>query len=69
MGMEFRPCIDIHNGKVKQLVGASVQDQGDTACENYVAGESAGWFAALFAQKNLKNDWNQKPSIKHNQNG
>ena len=53
--MEFRPCIDIHNGKVKQLVGASVQDQGDTACENYVAGESAGWFAALFAQKNLKN--------------
>lgn len=53
--MEFRPCIDIHNGKVKQLVGASVQDQGDTARENYVARESAAWFADLFAQKNLKN--------------
>ena len=52
--MEFRPCIDIHNGKVKQLVGASVQDQGDTARENYVSGEGAAWFAGLFSQKNLK---------------
>lgn len=53
--MEFRPCIDIHNGKVKQLVGASVQDQDDTARENYVSGEGAAWFAGLFSQKKLKN--------------
>ena len=26
--MEFRPCIDIHNGKVKQIVGGSLRDQG-----------------------------------------
>lgn len=31
--MEFRPCIDIHNGKVKQIVGSSLRDQGDTAKE------------------------------------
>ena len=23
--MEFRPCIDIHNGKVKQIVGGSLK--------------------------------------------
>ena len=27
--MEFRPCIDIHNGKVKQIVGSSLRDAGD----------------------------------------
>lgn len=53
--MEFRPCIDIHNGKVKQLIGGSVQDQGDIASENYVSKEGAAWFARLFADKNLKN--------------
>ena len=53
--MEFRPCIDIHNGKVKQLVGGSVQDQGDLASENYVSSEDAAWFAKCFADKNLKN--------------
>lgn len=52
--MELRPCIDIHNGKVKQLVGASVQDCGDQAAENYVAEEGAAWYAKLFAQRNLK---------------
>ena len=29
--MEFRPCIDIHNGKVKQIVGSSLRDAGDQA--------------------------------------
>ena len=29
--MEFRPCIDIHNGKVKQIVGGSLKDTGDFA--------------------------------------
>ncbi len=53
--MELRPCIDIHNGKVKQLVGESVQDQGDRASENFVAREKADWFARLFRDKNLKN--------------
>ena len=25
--MEFRPCIDIHNGSVKQIVGGSLKDK------------------------------------------
>lgn len=34
--MEFRPCIDIHNGKVKQIVGGSLKDEKDFAKENFV---------------------------------
>ena len=33
--MKFRPCIDIHNGKVKQLVGGSLKDKGNQADENF----------------------------------
>ena len=40
--MEFRPCIDIHNGKVKQIVGGSLKDRGDFASENFVS-EQAGF--------------------------
>lgn len=36
--MEFRPCIDIHNGKVKQIVGGTLKDQNDQAAENFVSG-------------------------------
>ncbi len=35
--MKFRPCIDIHNGKVKQIVGGSLTDTGDWAQTNFVA--------------------------------
>lgn len=34
--MRFRPCIDIHNGQVKQIVGGSLCDEGDRADENFV---------------------------------
>ena len=53
--MQLRPCIDIHNGKVKQLVGGTVRDQGDFACENYVSSHDAVWYAERFRQKGLKN--------------
>ena len=35
--MRIRPCIDIHNGRVKQIVGSSLKDQDSQAVENYVA--------------------------------
>ena len=53
--MEFRPCIDVHNGKVKQLVGGSVADISDSAQENFVSEKDAAWDARLFGEKNLKN--------------
>ena len=39
--MKFRPCIDIHNGKVKQIVGSSLKDEGNEARENFVAQQDA----------------------------
>ena len=52
--MEFRPCIDIHNGKVKQIVGSSLEDFGNRAAENFVAQESAGFYASLYKKYGLK---------------
>lgn len=49
--MQFRPCIDIHNGMVKQIVGSSLRDAGDHAAENFVAAQDASFFAKLY-QKN-----------------
>lgn len=53
--MEFRPCIDIHNGSVKQIVGGSLCDQGDTARENYVSGQDAAFYAGLYREYKITN--------------
>ena len=52
--MRFRPCIDIHNGKVKQIVGGSLMDKGDKAEENFVAEEDAEYYARLYRQDGLR---------------
>ena len=52
--MEFRPCIDIHNGKVKQIVGSSLKDEGDFAVENFVSERDASYYAELYKKDGLK---------------
>lgn len=52
--MRFRPCIDIHNGKVKQIVGGSLQDEGDRAQENFVSCQDAAYYARLYQKRGLK---------------
>ena len=52
--MEFRPCIDIHNGKVKQIVGGSLSDLGDRAQENFVSEQDAAFYAKLYQKYKLK---------------
>lgn len=51
--MHFRPCIDIHNGKVKQIVGASLTDQGNQAKENFTASENADYYAKMYQKDGL----------------
>ena len=51
--MRFRPCIDIHNGKVKQIVGGSLTDRGDRASTNFVADKPADWFAGRYQEDGL----------------
>lgn len=52
--MEFRPCIDIHNGQVKQIVGGTLTDQNDQAKENFVATKDADYYAKLYQEKGIK---------------
>lgn len=52
--MEFRPCIDIHNGKVKQIVGGSLTDAKNQAQENFVSSQDAAFYANLYKQKRIK---------------
>ena len=46
--MKFRPCIDIHNGKVKQIVGGSLRDAQDQAAENFVSDQGGAFFAEFY---------------------
>lgn len=52
--MEFRPCIDIHNGKVKQIVGSSLRDAGDQASENFVSGQDAAFYARMYQSRGIR---------------
>ncbi len=52
--MEFRPCIDIHNGKVKQIVGGSLRDDHDAAEENFVSGQDAAFYAGFYRSRGIR---------------
>lgn len=55
--MRFRPCIDIHGGRVKQIVGGSLKDMdssGSIARENYVSDADADFYGRLYKEYNLK---------------
>ncbi|MBR6384347.1 MAG: phosphoribosylformimino-5-aminoimidazole carboxamide ribotide isomerase [Lachnospiraceae bacterium] len=49
--MKFRPCIDIHNGKVKQIVGSSLTD--NSAKENFISDKDSAYFAELYKDNDL----------------
>ncbi len=52
--MRFRPCIDIHNGKVKQIVGGSLTDRGSEAEENFVSEQDAAFYAEFYKKDGLR---------------
>ena len=54
--MKFRPCIDIHNGKVKQIVGGSLRDAGDQAEENFVSEQDAAFLPDYIKIKSFQAD-------------
>lgn len=51
--MKFRPCIDIHNGAVKQIVGGSLKDATSHATENFVSSYDASYYARLYQSDGL----------------
>lgn len=48
---QFRPCIDLHDGKVKQIIGGSLNDQGATT--NFISEKDASFYAELYKKDNL----------------
>lgn len=51
--MAFRPCIDLKDGRVVQIVGGSLTED-DRASINHVSQHSAADFAALYQRDNLR---------------
>ena len=49
----FRPCIDLHDGKVKQLVGGTLGAEPERLRTNFVSDRSAAWFAELYRRDGL----------------
>jgi len=50
----FRPCIDLHEGKVKQIVGGSIGVEAEGPRTNFVSDRPASWFAELYRRDGLK---------------
>lgn len=50
---KYRPCIDLHNGKVKQIVGGTLSDSGEGVKENFVSDKGSVDFANMYAQDQL----------------
>ena len=50
----FRPCIDLHEGKVKQIVGGSLSAQPGELRTNFVSERNAAWYAELYRRDDLR---------------
>ena len=50
----FRPCIDLHEGRVKQIVGGTLSDEPGRLQTNFVSDRPAAWFAELYRRDGLK---------------
>lgn len=51
--MKFRPCIDLHQGVVKQIVGSTLRDDQEALETNFQAEKPAKWFADKYKKDNL----------------
>ena len=50
----FRPCIDLHEGKVKQIVGGTLTDDATGLRTHFVAERPAAWFAERYRRDGLR---------------
>ena len=49
----FRPCIDLHEGRVKQIVGGTLRDDGRAPQTNFISPHPPAWFADRYRQDGL----------------
>jgi phosphoribosylformimino-5-aminoimidazole carboxamide ribotide isomerase len=50
----FRPCIDLHQGQVKQIVGRTLRDDGPGPVERFVSTRDAAWYAERYREDGLR---------------
>ena len=50
---KFRPCIDLHDGKVKQIVGSTLRDDEAGPNTNFVSAHSSSYYASLYKRDGL----------------
>ncbi len=50
----FRPCIDLHSGQVKQIVGGTLSTTSSDLKTNYVSKLPASYFAQLYKENGLE---------------
>ena len=50
----FRPCIDLHEGKVKQIVGGTLGGQPSALRTNFVSERSGAYYAELYRRDGLR---------------
>ncbi len=50
----FRPCIDLHEGKVKQIVGGTLGSETKGLRTNFVSDRPAVWYAQLYKRDGLR---------------
>lgn len=50
---KFRPCIDLHSGEVKQIVGGTLSTDLSKLKTNHVSSLPAGYFANLYEKFSL----------------
>jgi phosphoribosylformimino-5-aminoimidazole carboxamide ribotide isomerase len=51
--IEFRPCIDLHNGKVKQIVGSTLTDDDSTVATNFESEHDSAFYAQIYKRDGL----------------
>ncbi|MCP3966827.1 MAG: phosphoribosylformimino-5-aminoimidazole carboxamide ribotide isomerase [Lentisphaerae bacterium] len=51
--MRFRPCIDLHQGKVKQIVGGTLTDNDSNVRTNFESEHDPAYYAQLYQQDRL----------------
>ena len=51
---KFRPCIDLHNGTVKQIVGGSLSKDGVGLKTNFESDQPASYYAEIYREDNLQ---------------
>jgi len=50
----FKPCIDLHQGKVKQIVGGTLSEGNGTTQVNFESEKPSSWFADLYKKDGIK---------------